>query len=97
MTDLSPREVVNAYLGHEFVPAETLRAAVAQLVYAYDSIVDLASDAADDPYSKSAVNALASELLMQQTILEDYLVLDAAATALPDLVRSRRTAARSTI
>ncbi|MDR6663996.1 hypothetical protein [Rhizobium sp. 1399] len=96
MTDLSPREVILAYLGHEFVPAETLRAAVAQLVYAYDSIVDLASDAADDPHSKTIINALASELLMQQTLLEDYLVLDAAATALPDLVRSRRASARST-
>lgn len=95
MTDLTPRQAINAFLGGEPVEPAVLRAAVAQYVCAYDSIVDLASDVADDPGCQSSVEELASEILMQQVMLEEYLVLTAASTALPDLVRSRRTIARS--
>jgi hypothetical protein len=94
-TDLTPRQAINAYLGGDYVEPQVLRAAVAQLDCAYAAVVDLASDVADDPECRSAVNDLASEILMQQTMLEEYLVLGAAATALPDLVRSRRASARS--
>lgn len=95
MTDLTPRQAVLSFLGGEPVEPGILRAAVAQYVCAYDSVVDLASDVADDPECRSSVDDLASELLMQQVMLEEYLVLTHAATALPDLVRSRRAAVRS--
>lgn len=95
MTDLTPRQAIHAYLGGDPVEPQVLRAAVAQYVCAYDSIVDLASDVADDPACQSSVEDLASEILMQQVMLEEYLVLTQAATALPDLVRSRRAAVRS--
>ncbi|MFK3962123.1 hypothetical protein ACI2KT_00915 [Ensifer adhaerens] len=95
MTDLTPRQAVLSYLGGEPVEPAVLRAAVAQYVCAYDSIVDLASDVADDPECQSTVGDLASELLMQQVMLEEYLVLTQAATALPNLVRSRRAAVGS--
>lgn len=95
MTDLTPRQAVLSFLGGEPVDPMVLRAAVAQYVCAYDSIVDLASDVADDPACRSSVEELASEILMQQMALEEYLVLTQAATALPDLVRSRRAAVRS--
>jgi hypothetical protein len=95
MTDLTPRQALYAYLGGDHVEPAVLRAAVAQHVCAYDSIVDLASDVADDPACQSSVEDLASEILMQQVMLEEYLVLTQAATALPDLVRSRRAAVRS--
>lgn len=95
MTGLTPRQAVLAYLGGQPVEPAILRAAVAQYVYAYDSITDLASDVADDPGCQSSVDELASEILMQQVMLEEYLVLTQAATALPDLVRSRRAAVRS--
>ncbi|MDX1216280.1 hypothetical protein GOL99_12120 [Sinorhizobium medicae] len=95
MTDLTPRQAVLSFLGGEPVEPQVLRAAVAQYVCAYDSITDLASDVADDPECRSGVDDLASEILMQQIALEEYLVLTQAATALPDLVRSRRAAVRS--
>ena len=95
MTDLTPRQAIHAYLGGDPVEPQVLRVAVAQYVCAYDSIVDLASDVADDPECRSSVEDLASEILMQQVMLEEYLVLTQAATALPDLVRSRRSAVRS--
>ncbi len=95
MTDLTPRQAVLSFLGGEPVEPVVLRAAVAQYVCAYDSITDLASDVADDPGCQSSVEDLASEILMQQVMLEEYLVLTQAATALPDLVRSRRAAVRS--
>ncbi|MDX0165799.1 hypothetical protein GOC43_28880 [Sinorhizobium meliloti] len=95
MTDLTPRQAVLAFLGGEPVEPQVLRAAVAQYVCAYDSIVDLASDAVDDPECRSSIDDLASEILMQQVMLEEYLVLIHAATALPDLLRSRRAAVRS--
>lgn len=95
MTDLTPRQAVLSFLGGEPVEPAVLRAAVAQYVCAYDSIIDLASDVADDPECQSSVDDLASEILMQQMGLEEYLVLTQAATALPDLIRSRRAAARS--
>ncbi|OHV83680.1 hypothetical protein [Rhizobium sp. LCM 4573] len=95
MTDLTPRQAIYAYLGGEPVEPQVLRAAVAQYVCAYDTIVDLASDAVDDPDCHSSMDDLASEILMQQTLLEEYLVLTQAATVLPDLVRSRRATVRS--
>lgn len=95
VTDLTPRQAIYAYLGGEPVEPAVLRAAVAQYVCAYDSIVDLASDVADDPACRSSVDDLASEILLQQVMLEEYLALTPAATALPDLVRSRRAIARS--
>jgi hypothetical protein len=95
MTDLTPRQAIYTFLGGEPVEPQVLRAAVAQYVCAYDSITDLASDAVDDPECHSSVDDLASEILMQQLALEEYLVLTQAATALPNLVRSRRAAARS--
>lgn len=94
-TDLTPRQAVLAYLGGEPVEPHVLRAAMAQHLFAYESLVDLASDVADDPECRSTIAELAAELLMQQTMLEEYVVLDKAATALPDLVRSRRTTVRS--
>ncbi len=96
MTDLTPRQAVLSFLGGDPVEPQILRAAVAQYVCAYDSITDLASDVADDPECQSSVDDLAREILMQQMALEEYLVLTQAATALPDLVRSRRAAVRST-
>lgn len=95
MTDLTPRQAVHAFLGGDPIEPQILRAAMAQYVCAYDSIVDLASDAVDDPDCRSSIDDLASELLMQQVMLEEYLVLTQAATALPDIVRSRRAAVRS--
>lgn len=95
MTDFTPRQAVLSFLGGEPVEPATLRAAVAQYVCAYDSITDLASDVADDPECRSGVDDLASEILMQQMMLEEYLVLTQASTALPELVRSRRAAVRS--
>ncbi|WP_107675053.1 hypothetical protein [Agrobacterium sp. LAD9] len=95
MTDLTPRQAIYAFLGGDPVEPQVLRAAVAQYVCAYDSITDLASDAVNDPGCQSSVDELASEILMQQVMLEEYLVLTTAATALPDLVRSRRAAVRS--
>ncbi len=95
-TDLTPRQAVNAYLGGVPVPPHILRAAMAQYVCAYDLITDLASDVADDPECRSAVDELATEILMQQCQLEEYLVLTHAATALPDLVRSRSAIIRRT-
>jgi hypothetical protein len=95
MTDLTPRQAIYAYLGGDPVEPQVLRAAMAQYVCAYDSIVDLASDAVDDPGCQSSIDDLASEILMQQVMLEEYLVLTQAATALPNLVRSRRAAVRS--
>lgn len=95
MTDLTPRQAIYAFLGGDPIEPQVLRAAVAQYVCAYDSIADLASDVADDPACQSSVEDLASEILMQQVMLEEYLVLTQAASALPDLVRSRRAAARS--
>lgn len=95
MTDLTPRQAIHAFLGGDHVEPAVLRAAVAQYVCAYDSVTDLASDVADDPACRSGVDDLASEILMQQMALEEYLVLTAASTALPDLVRSRRAIARS--
>ncbi|MBX5111990.1 hypothetical protein HJB51_29095 [Rhizobium lentis] len=97
MTDLTPRQAILSFLGGEPVEPQVLRAAVAQYVCAYDSVVDLASDVADDPECHSSVDELASEILMQQMALEEYLVLTTAATALPDLVRSRRAIARSAL
>ncbi len=95
MTDLTPRQAIYAYLGGDPVEPMVLRAAVAQYVCAYDTVTDLASDVADDPECRASIDELASEILMQQVMLEEYLVLTRAATALPDLVRSRRAAARS--
>ncbi|MFT4163378.1 hypothetical protein [Shinella sp.] len=95
MTDLTPRQAIYAFLGSDHVEPAVLRAAVAQYVCAYDSITDLASDVADDPKCQSSVEELASEILMQQMALEEYLVLTQVSTALPDLVRSRRAIARS--
>lgn len=95
MTDLTPRQAIYAFLGGEPVEPAVLRAAVAQYVCAYDSIIDIASDVADDPECRSSVDDLASEILIQQVMLEEYLVLTQAATALPDLMRSRRAAVRS--
>jgi len=95
-TDLTPKQAIAAYLGGDPVPPHILRAAMAQYVCAYDLITDLASDVADDPECKSSIDELASEILMQQTMLEEYLVLTAAATALPDLVRSRSAIIRRT-
>jgi hypothetical protein len=95
VTDLTPRQAVLAFLGGDPVEPQVLRAAVAQWVCAYDTITDLASDAVDDPGCQSSINDLASEILMQQVMLEEYLVLTQAATALPDIVRSRRAAVRS--
>ncbi len=95
MTDLTPRQAVLSFLGGDPVEPQVLRAAVAQYVCAYDSIVDLASDAVDDPGCRASIDDLASELLMQQVMLEEYLVLTQAATALQNLVRSRRAAVRS--
>ena len=94
-TDLTPRQAVQAYFGGDPVPPHILRAAVAQYVCAYDIITDLASDVADDPDCKSTIDELAIEILMQQCQLEEYLVLTAAATALPDLVRSRSAIRRT--
>lgn len=95
MTDLTPRQAIYAYLGGDPVEPHVLRAAMAQYVCAYDSIVDLASDVADDPECRSSIDDLASEIIMQQIALEEYLVLTRASTAMPDLVRSRSAAVRS--
>jgi hypothetical protein len=95
MTDLTPRQAIYAYLGGDPVEPHVLRAAMAQYVCAYDSVIDLASDAVDDPECRSSIDDLASEILMQQIALEEYLVLTHASTALPDLVRSRRAVVRS--
>ena len=89
-TDLTPRQAVHAYLGGEAVPPHVLRAAVAQYVTGYETLVDLAMDVADDPSDAKAATELAAELLMQQTLLEEWYTLTIAATALPDLVRSRQ-------
>lgn len=94
-TDLTPRQAVHAYLGGEAVEPHVLRAAVAQLVQAYEEITDLASDACNDPDDQESLNDLASEILMQQVMLNEYLVLTIAATALPDLVRSRISSRRT--
>lgn len=94
-TDLTPRQAVHAYLGGEAVPPHVLRAAVAQYVCGYETLVDLATDVVSDPEDTSAVNELAAELLMQQTMLEEFYTLTIAATALPDLVRSRTTTRRT--
>lgn len=94
-TDLTPRQAILAFLGGDPVEPHVLRAAVAQYMCAYESVVDIASDVADDPECRSSINELGSEILMQQTLLEEYVVLDQAATALPDLVRSRRSPVRS--
>ncbi|GMB82746.1 hypothetical protein NN6n1_35290 [Shinella zoogloeoides] len=89
-TDLTPRQAVHAYLGGEPVPPHVLRAAVAQYVCGYETLVDLAQDVVGDPCDISAGNELASEIVMQQTMLEEFYTLTSAATALPDLVRSRQ-------
>jgi len=89
-TDLTPRQAVCAYLGGEHVPPHVLRAAVAQYVVGYETLIDLAMDVVGDPNDISAGNDLAAELIMQQTLLEEFFVLTSAATALPDLVRSRQ-------
>ena len=89
-TDLTPRQAVHAYLGGEAVPPHVLRAAVAQYVTGYETLVDLAMDVTDDPCDISAANELTAELLMQQTMLEEFFTLTVAATALPDLVRNRQ-------
>lgn len=89
MADHTARQAVDAYLGGEAVDPFALRSAVAQLVAAYDEITDLASDVVDDPGDVDACAALATELLHQQTLLEEFLVSTDAVTALPDLVRSR--------
>lgn len=94
-TDLTPRQAVCAYLGGEHVHPHVLRAAIAQYVAGYETLVDLATDVVGDPNDISAGNDLASELLMQQTMLEEFFVLTQAATALPDLVRSRSTMRRA--
>lgn len=94
-TDLTPRQAVRAYLGGEAVPPHVLRAAVAQYVTGYETLVDLAMDVTDDPCDICAANELAAELLMQQTQLEEFFTLTVAATALPDLVRSRSTMRRT--
>ncbi len=94
-TDLTPRQAVHAYLGGEHVPPHVLRAAVAQYVTGYETIVDLAMDVTDDPCDIAAGNELASEIVMQQTMLEEFFTLTIAATALPDLVRSRSTMRRT--
>lgn len=88
-TDLTPRQAVHAYLGGEHIPPHVLRAAVAQYVCGYDRLVDLAMDVVGDRNNISAGNDLATELMMQQTLLEEWYTLTIAATALPDLVRSR--------
>jgi hypothetical protein len=97
MTDLTPRQAVLAYLGGDPVEPHVLRAAVAQYVCAYDAIVDLASDVADDPECKSTVEEMATELVMQQTMLEEFFVLTAASTSLPELVRRRKTSVGSAV
>lgn len=94
-TDLTPRQAVAAYLGGEHIPPHVLRAAIAQYVVGYETLVDLATDVVGDPNDISAGNELASELLMQQTMLEEFYVLTSAATALPDLVRSRTPSQRT--
>lgn len=94
-TDLTPRQAIYGYLGGEAVPPHVLRAAVAQLLHAYEEITDLASDACNDPEDTTAVGLLASEILAQQLLLDEYLVFTAAATALPDLVRSRQPSRRT--
>lgn len=94
-TDLTPRQAVSAYLGGEAVPPHVLRATVAQYVAGYDTLVDLAMDAVGDPTNISAGNDLAAELMMQQTMLEEFYTLTIAATALPNLVRSRSTTRRT--
>ncbi|MBB4064024.1 hypothetical protein [Gellertiella hungarica] len=91
MSDFTPRQAVDAYLGGEALDPFVLRAAVAQLVAAYDEVTDLAFDAVDDPMNAKAFGELATELLHQQTLLEDFLVSTDAVTALPDLIRSRPT------
>lgn len=94
-TDLTPHQAVAAYLGGEAVPPHVLRAAIAQYVVGYETLVDLATDVVGDPNDISAGNDLASELLMQQTMLEEFYVLTSAATALPDLVRRRSSMRRT--
>lgn len=89
-TDLTPRQAVHAYLGGEAVPPHVLRAAVAQYVCGYETLVDLAQDVVGDPCDISAGNELASEIIMQQTMLEEFFTLTQAATALPDLIRGRQ-------
>lgn len=93
MTDLTPRQAVSAFLGHERIPADVLRAAVAQLVYGYDAIVDLATDATSIDGPASALSDLACELLAQQEVLEEYCTDMRISTSLPNLCRSRRTSA----
>ena len=58
MNDYTARQAVDAYLGGEPVDPFALRAAVAQLIAAYDEIVDLASDVVDDPEDVDASAAL---------------------------------------
>ncbi|CUW87548.1 hypothetical protein [Agrobacterium genomosp. 2] len=94
-TDLTPRQAVHAYLGGEPVPPHVLRAAVAQYVCGYETLVDLAQDVVGDPCDISAGNDLAAEIIMQQTMLEEFFTLTSAATALPDLVRSRQPSRRT--
>lgn len=94
-TDLTPRQAVRAYLGGEAVPPHVLRAAVSQYVVGYETLVDLAQDVVGDPCDISAGNDLAAEIIMQQTMLEEFFVLTSAATALPDLVRGRTTMRRT--
>ncbi|MGN8152707.1 hypothetical protein ACTJK5_10570 [Agrobacterium sp. 22094] len=94
-TDLTPRQAVSAYLGDEAVAAHVLRAAIAQYLVGYEQLVDLASDLVNDPEQSGTREELASELVMQQTMLEEFYVLTAAATSLPDLVRSRTPSQRT--
>lgn len=94
-TDLTPRQAVAAYLGGEHVPPHVLRAAVSQYICGYETLVDLAMDVVGDPNNISAGNDLAAELMMQQTLLEEWYTLTIAATMLPELVRSRSTTRRT--
>ncbi|MDR6587397.1 hypothetical protein [Agrobacterium tumefaciens] len=96
-TDFTPRQAVAAYLGGEHIPPRVLRAAVAQYVAGYETLVDLAMDVIGDPNNISARNDLVAELMMQQTLLEEWYTLTIAATALPDLVRSRTPSRRTRV
>ena len=73
MTDLTPRQAVLAYLGGDPVEPQVLRAALAHHLCAYEPIVDLASEVVE---CKSMIDELAGEILMQQTMLKEYIVLD---------------------
>lgn len=94
-TDLTPRQAVSAYLGGEAVSPHVLRAAIAQYVVGYEQLVDLATDLVNDPPQPGSREELANELMQQQTMLEEFCVLTAAASALPDLVRSRTPSQRT--